>query len=285
MKRFEQILCFVLFVSFPQFAQDIPNAGFENWTESNPDDWYTQNIFELGVIPVTQTSTSHSGSSAVRLEIINSTLGPILPLLQSGETSLNRFQVNQSHGSLNGYYQFSPVGGDYIRINVLMFNDTVGLVGSGTVDINNAVSSYTQFAVPIEYIRIETPDLAFISFLVLGDSINIGSFALIDDLSWGGPVGIQEVSSSIPEKFELRQNYPNPFNPSTTIEFTIPEETFVELKVFDILGKEVAVLVNDNYTSGIYKTEFNGDNLPSGIYIAKMNAGSFTKSFKMMLLK
>jgi hypothetical protein len=95
------------------------------------------------------------------------------------------------------------------------------------------------------------------------------------------------VSSSgvVSKDFVLNQNFPNPFNPSTTIEFSIPEESFVELKIYDILGNEVATLANDSYAGGSYKADFIGDNLPSGIYITRMNAGNFTKSFKMMLLK
>ena len=89
----------------------------------------------------------------------------------------------------------------------------------------------------------------------------------------------------MPVDFLLLQNYPNPFNPSTTIEFSIPQESFVKLKVFDILGTEVGTIANDNYSAGNHKAEFNGDNLPSGFYIARMTAGNFVQTRKMMLLK
>lgn len=99
---------------------------------------------------------------------------------------------------------------------------------------------------------------------------------------------VTDVNSSLnqlPGSYSLEQNYPNPFNPSTTIEFSIPQESFVELIVFDILGNEVVTLVNDNYSAGNYKTEFIGDDLPSGIYIMRMTAGEFSDSKKMQLLK
>ena len=92
-------------------------------------------------------------------------------------------------------------------------------------------------------------------------------------------------SENIPDSYKLAQNYPNPFNPSTTIGFSIPEESFVELKVFDVLGNEVATLAKDNYAAGTYKTNFNGGNYPSGIYLARITAGSFIQTRKMMLLK
>ncbi len=86
-------------------------------------------------------------------------------------------------------------------------------------------------------------------------------------------------------KYDLAQNYPNPFNPSTTIEFSIPEQSFVELKVYDVLGSEVSTLANDNYSAGKYKMVFNGNNLPTGFYIIRMTAGNFVQTRKMILLK
>jgi photosystem II stability/assembly factor-like uncharacterized protein len=87
------------------------------------------------------------------------------------------------------------------------------------------------------------------------------------------------------DNFQLAQNYPNPFNPTTTIEFSILQESFVELKVFDILGNEVATLAKDNYAAGTYKSDFSGDNFSSGLYIARITAGKFVQTRKMMLLK
>jgi hypothetical protein len=89
----------------------------------------------------------------------------------------------------------------------------------------------------------------------------------------------------VPQQYELSQNYPNPFNPATTIEFAIPQESFVELKVFDVLGNEVITLANDNYSAGTYKILFNADDLPSGIYIARLTAEDFVQTSKMLLLK
>lgn len=94
-----------------------------------------------------------------------------------------------------------------------------------------------------------------------------------------------EQISGLPQTFNLTQNYPNPFNPSTKIEYSIPEESFVQLKVYDILGNEVAQLVNEEQSAGTYRADFTSENLASGIYIAKLQAGSYTKTIKMSLLK
>ncbi len=89
----------------------------------------------------------------------------------------------------------------------------------------------------------------------------------------------------IPINYDLSQNYPNPFNPSTTINFVIPKSSFVNLSVYDILGRKVSTLINEEKTAGIYKVEFNAINLPSGIYFYKIKAGSFVQTKKMVLMK
>jgi len=88
-----------------------------------------------------------------------------------------------------------------------------------------------------------------------------------------------------PTEFSLDQNYPNPFNPSTRISYSIKEEGLVTLKVYDILGKEISTLVNENKPKGIYEAEFNASQLPSGMYIYKIQAGNFTDVKKMLLTK
>ncbi len=102
----------------------------------------------------------------------------------------------------------------------------------------------------------------------------------------GNFVGIQPISGEVPSVFSLRQNYPNPFNPVTNIKFGLPENAFVTLKVYDMLGRETALLINNiNMAAGNYNFDFNAVNLPSGIYFYKLSAGDFTDVKKMMLIK
>jgi hypothetical protein len=88
-----------------------------------------------------------------------------------------------------------------------------------------------------------------------------------------------------PNIFALNQNYPNPFNPETTINFSLPSQSNVVLSIFDITGKEIAVLLNDNFSSGSYNVSFNAESLSSGIYFYKLTADKFVQTRKMMLLK
>jgi hypothetical protein len=118
-----------------------------------------------------------------------------------------------------------------------------------------------------------------------------------------GPVGFENIlglayltgslssansEQQLPKEFALMQNYPNPFNPSTTIEFHLPEKSFVRLNIYNVLGEEVDLLINKELSAGIHKTEFNAENSPSGIYFysIKINDGSeFVKTNKMLFLK
>jgi hypothetical protein len=96
--------------------------------------------------------------------------------------------------------------------------------------------------------------------------------------------GISEINF-ISSSYKLNQNYPNPFNPSTVIKYQIPELSFVTIKVFDVLGSEIATLVNKEKPVGNYEIEFDGANLTSGIYFYTLTAGSFRKTKKMILLR
>ena len=108
---------------------------------------------------------------------------------------------------------------------------------------------------------------------------------------------VEQDETPLPAEFVLEQNYPNPFNPSTTITFSLPsqssthakgrvgEGSTVSLKVFDLLGREVATLVNEEKPAGSYRTTFNASQLPSGVYFYRLEAGSFTQTRKLLLLK
>lgn len=102
---------------------------------------------------------------------------------------------------------------------------------------------------------------------------------------WQHVVSVERVEVEMPANFELSQNYPNPFNPTTTINFAIPSESDVKIKVFDAVGQQVAVLVNDIVPAGTYKISWDASRLTSGIYFYSMQSGNFVQSKKMILLK
>jgi len=96
---------------------------------------------------------------------------------------------------------------------------------------------------------------------------------------------VKQTSGVVPDKYSLSQNYPNPFNPITNIKFQIKNNSFVTLKVYDNLGKEVRTLVRQDLKPGYYETKFDAENLPSGVYFYKLTADGFTDVKKMVILK
>jgi hypothetical protein len=109
----------------------------------------------------------------------------------------------------------------------------------------------------------------------------------IDDIVGYVPTGVRSDNYVIPTEYRLDQNYPNPFNPSTKIRYTVKTSSFVNLKVYNIIGKEVAVLLNEDKQPGEYEFDFSAGrfNLSSGVYFYRLTAGSFTSVKKMILLK
>ncbi len=116
---------------------------------------------------------------------------------------------------------------------------------------------------------------------IIGSNIGEGLFVI---KMGSNPVGITN-NQTIPESFSLKQNYPNPFNPSTTIEFSIPKNEFVTVKVYDALGKQVGILADEYKIAGNYKVNYDASNLASGMYFYTITAGSYTETKKMTLVK
>lgn len=111
-------------------------------------------------------------------------------------------------------------------------------------------------------------------FIIAGDNAT----GILDD-------GHNSTNSGIPDRYELFQSYPNPFNPTTTIKYSIPRISFVNIRIYDILGREVKTLVNEEKLPGIYSIQFNGGNFTSGVYFYRLQAGSFVETKKFILLK
>jgi len=122
---------------------------------------------------------------------------------------------------------------------------------------------------------------------VTGGSDNVNNTDFIT-LKYSSTIGIQHVSTEMPSEFSLEQNYPNPFNPATKIRFSIPNEfsnANVKLTVYDITGKMVKELLNEPLSAGVYEYGFDAANLPSGTYFYRLDAGSYSETKKMILLK
>lgn len=109
--------------------------------------------------------------------------------------------------------------------------------------------------------------------------------AIINGVRYGTIVGVDDETRALPPSFVLQQNYPNPFNPTTTIAYDLPEEAHVTLKVHDIIGREIAVLVNETQRAGSYQKAFDASLLASGVYVYRLNAGKASGAKRMVVIR
>jgi len=276
-----------VFLGFTFLQAQPLNNDFESWTSGDPTDWFTSDISGL-IDGVSQAGSAFNGSSCVKLEVNDFGGTPYPPFMTSLDaTTQLGHPVSIKHGSLHGYYKLNPLGNDALIVVIGMNDGQSNTIGAGG-GILTAASSWTEFNLPIYYTPgSPDPDNVLIYFSVAdtaGGTSTMGSEAYVDYIDLTAPSSVEQLNG-LPVDFSLSQNYPNPFNPSTKIEYTLPEQSFVELKVYDILGNEVAQLVNEEQSAGTYRADFIANNLSSGFYVAQIRAGNFTKTIKMTLMK
>jgi len=269
-------------------SAQIPNAGFETWTSGSPTGWTTNNVTSVDT-PITQSTDAHSGTYAMQGTVVVLSISRVVayytPITWAG------FAISARYGSLKGYYKFSSIGGDSLEVAVIYFKNGTGNA-SGLFGTGVSVSSYTQFTVPITFVSSAAPDSAWIEILISSSSgmTHAGSTFKIDDLSFGPVTDVQESFSVKPAMFALSQNYPNPFNPSTMISYQIPNNDRVRLEIYDVMGRTLTTLVNEEKPAGQYTVPFDGSKFTSGIYFYRINVITrngkvFSQTNKMILMK
>ncbi len=287
MKYIYTILLVLLF-AFSVIKSQVPNGGFENWTDGEPDFWTTNNADTL--ITITTSNSSHSGSSALKGECIPY-FPPFLPVMGpigicDGDTD-DGFPIEFRYNSLKGFYKLNSQGGDQLFITLWVSVDTQA-IGVGSILLNNA-ASYTEFAIPITYIDPATPNKCIISFQIInpvgGINVTLGSEMYLDDLELSMDM-VSDVEAELqPFAFQLEQNYPNPFNPSTKISWQSAVSGHQTLKIYDVLGNEVATLIDEYRVAGNYEIDFDATGLSSGVYFYKLIIADYSSTKKMILMK
>lgn len=193
---------------------------------------------------------------------------------ERGEYTFVSSQLNSDDKVRIGAYVNDIVNNDGIIIgNNPLQTDELAELGAYANDLTMDCGS------PLSeiYSKTSSVDLTAVSFSRVNLYIDKTEQYVTDDL--GGGIG------TYPREPILNQNYPNPFNPTTTIQFGIPQQAFVSLKVYDMSGKLVAELVNEIKEKGYYTVKFDGMNLSSGFYVYRLTAGDFTSIKKMSLIK
>ena len=197
----------------------------------------------------------------------------------------------------NVYFDTLANSGDTVSYYVSILNYGNTDLNISGVSSSNSVFTVESYPVSVSpnrygYAKIKfTPNAVNQTFT--GElTINNSDSAIKVNLTGvsGEVIGINPVSSVIPQNFSLEQNYPNPFNPSTIIKFAIPGtgssgSLFTSLRIFDVTGKEIAVLVNSGLGAGNYEVIFKASGLPSGIYFYRLTAGEFSYTRKMILVR
>ena len=186
-------------------------------------------------------------------------------------------------------YTSTNAGATWNRLITLIATSTPALGYNSTTNMSTtgAIGNNTEYMAPANnewatklfVMPVGTNMVRFTALSAFGNNL------FIDDITSGPSTGTGTPLTLIPEKFELKQNYPNPFNPTTKISFSLPKSAFVSLKVYDMLGKEVAQLVNQELTPNNYSFDFNAANLSSGVYFYKLESAEFSDVKRMMLIK
>jgi hypothetical protein len=172
-------------------------------------------------------------------------------------------------------YRIDPSTWTITAVGSLGMRHVVGIVSDDAENLFGVLTSGTSESI---LLRIDPGSGAATTIGTMGAA---GIMALASRGVVTG-VGMPDV---LPAVFWLSQNYPNPFNPSTTIKYELPKSSVVRLSVFDMLGREVSMLVNERRDAGVHKATFDASGLSSGVYLYRLTAGSFVQSRKLIVLR
>lgn len=215
-----------------------------------------------------------------------------VPFTPTGSFFSSRALVGEIH-----YDAVVPVELVSFTASVLQLNNenAVELSWITATELNNsgfAVERKTQYTdwKNIGFVEGQGTTTETQSYSFIDNDLSAGSYSYrLKQVDFDGSFTYHELAQTIEigaiKTFYLSQNYPNPFNPSTTISFQVPVESNVSLKIYDMLGNEVASLVNETKTAGEYEVEFNAATISSGIYFYRLQAGDFVETKRMMLMK
>ena len=195
----------------------------------------------------------------------------------SHEYLLDSLLANPNNSTQSSRFHFPPWQSTYHMGTTTVFGGTR----------NERIYFTGQSPNPFVYYFIEGIGYAGYYYCLDDGSSSELSGCVISGIVYGDTImtAVSQISSEVPDNFLLKQNYPNPFNPTTKINYELKTAGFVSMKVYNVMGKEVSVLVNHNQKAGSYEVTFDGINLPSGVYYYKIETDGFTDVKKMSLVK
>lgn len=272
MKTF--LLICSLLIALAGFSQNpVPNSGFENWTNNEPDNWLTLNIPGVAV-SCQQTNISQSGSSALKgivVPLSGSLLWP--PYVVSTNESGDPFPVDQSYSNLSFYYQLDLKGtAEFFEATVAIADASDNGIGGGNAEFfsNANTGVFTLANVPITYIA-GMPAGAYIAFAIYdtldGTGVEGGSYYIVDEVSLNFFSSIEEINNS--DSFNLP--YPNPATNLVNIPFVLKDNSQVSIKIYDVLGRKISDTDHGTLQAGSYKEVKNVSSWMPGIYYCEIS--------------
>jgi hypothetical protein len=268
------LLCFLALgcaVSSTGWAQNpVPNAGFENWTAGEPDDWFTSNISGLAV-GVTQTTPAYSGSLAAKGEVIALPTTALPPLLSSTDMSGTGFPVSQLYNAVNFYYKYTHAGSAYFFMAASVLDASqVGVAGAYFATSATA-NSYTLASVP--FINFGSNPAECIIQFTIADSVSAvpaqGNTFVVDEVSLTGTVGIDEAATPA---HRIEKVNPNPAADLVTVYYETISAGDLHFDVVDLHGRQVTAFPVPMEIPGRHKMDFDVSRLPAGLYFLRMRS-------------
>jgi hypothetical protein len=269
------------------FSQ-IPNPGFESVSSGKPNGWNLGLVYST--YPIRDTSVAHAGSHAAAI------YGSVPPALSGAVVQDFPYSSTILPAALMGWYKFYPQLGDSIMFDVEIWKNgayaNTAKSNVFTSAITGTTNVYSQFIIPISYstYTATTCDSAFISIYPTG---NVSAFgynwahpntkALIDDLVWGFTTALPEIDRK--NELNIESVYPNPSSGNMHIVYTVSQQTKVNLKIYDLTGKVVMVILDNEYQNpGRYRADVSVSELNESVYLIEFttSAGS---SFRKKLVK
>lgn len=259
--------------------------------------------------PVVNSQVGITTAQYNYIRIVQSDTAGVYKLgLLASDLSHTNYSIGSGNPSdtsiVTAFYTYSTIqSGDQLTHDLVIYEANSAI--SGRVTINGTQGFATEvYAMNADtgfsriwtdengYYRVKVSDKIFNYTISLGD--NAQGYSYSNPVVQAGsenvdinlvPTAIEKTDGNIPGKFSLEQNYPNPFNPATRISYQLKSAVDVQLTVYNLTGRKVAVLVNQRQSAGRHTVTFRGDNLSSGVYFYRLKAGSFTSSRKMILIK
>jgi type IX secretion system substrate protein len=257
--------------------------------------FYTGNNNDTVYICRNKNRIARIGYKDSRMSVYNLNSGSNDPEWGSPRTFRESYRFMSGY-KRNGTFIINPVG-NYITKYVYS-GDPV--TGQGWIQSVQNDQKFMMSTGPVNMNPGDTQVIVIAQVIARGTS-NLNSITRLRELSevvknyyntcyTSPPIGIEPLSNELPAKFQLYQNFPNPFNPVTKIKFDIPsnvkrETSNAKIIIYDVLGREVATLVNEKLKPGTYEVEWDGTNYPSGVYYYRLVAGDFSETKKMVLIK